>query len=71
MTDRRRKEGRKIGERGAQPYGREERKIYEVMRNKEESREGGWEKQQGAMKKLVKVLEEGERERENKSAKGR
>ena len=41
------------------------------MRNKEESREGGWEKQQGAMKKLVKVLEEGERERENKSAKGR
>ena len=41
------------------------------MRKKEESREGGWEKEQGQMKKLGKGLEEGEREGENKSAKGR
>ena len=48
MTDRRRKEGREIGERGAQPYEREERNIYEVMRNKENSRENGWEKEHEA-----------------------
>lgn len=41
------------------------------MRNKEESREGGWEKEQRAMKKGKGLLEEGEREGENKSAKGR
>ena len=68
---RRRKEERENGERGEQPYGREERKIYEVMRNKEKSKEGGCEKELGAMKKLGKGLEEGERKGENKSAKGR
>ena len=41
------------------------------MRNKEGRRECGWEKEQGAIKKQGKGLEEGEKEEEYKSAKGR